>query len=489
MKTSLWLITSMIGAAIILGVSISYAQGDELHVNVIYAGQTSSPGIISVFYSLETVGDIPATVSLYLSTDGGESYPYLCQSVTGDVGPGVLPGTGRYIVWNAGLDIPGVISDNFRLRVTADDGVAVGTVVVDPNPDELVASWTLTGPNSFSLAGAGDETLPDLVAGQYTLEWGPVAGWFSPPASTQTLVDEMTITFGGFYVEEGFVLIPPGTFQMGSPTDELGRDTDETLHTVNLTRGFYMARTEVTSGQYVAALQWAYDQGHVTVTTENVFDKLDGSTKILLQLGPVDIWHIIFSDGVFSTPRPNRPVNWVSWFGSVAYCDWLSLQEGLPRAYDHSTWSCNSDNPYTASGYRLPTEAEWEFACRAGTTTPFNTGDCLDSGTEATFRGSPYFGCPEGPNIDDTTDVASFPANQWGLFDMHGNLWEWCNDWYGFYNGDETDPIGPELGGIRLLRGGSWTYDAVACRSAMRGYRYPVQCYNNNGFRPVKTAF
>jgi len=249
-----------------------------------------------------------------------------------------------------------------------------------------------------------------------------------------------------------------------------------------------MASTEVTNAQYMAALQWAYDQGHVTATTSSVRDALDGSTQELLDLDS-SYCQISFSGGVFSTSNPGRPVAVVSWYGSVAYCDWLSLQEGLPRAYDHGTWSCNSGNPYTASGYRLPTEAEWEFACRAGTTTHFNTGDCLDAGTEANYNGDyPYTGCPTGPYLGHTDDVGSYPANQWGLFDIHGNVWEWCNDWYGIYQGDETDPEGPGSGYYRVLRSGSWGFNASDCRSANRDYFHPNNAGYFSGFRPVRST-
>jgi len=295
-------------------------------------------------------------------------------------------------------------------------------------------------------------------------------------------------------VPGGFVMIPPesvtmpATFTMGSNVY-----SNETPHQVTLTGRFNMASTEVTNAQYVAAVQWAYEQGHVTATISSVRDNLDGSTQELLDLDDSDC-QISFSGGVFSTSFPERPVIEVSWYGSVAYCDWLSLQEGLPRAYNHSNWSCNSGNPYTASGYRLPTEAEWEFACRAGTTTHFNTGDCLDAGTEANYNGDypytgyPYTGCLSGPYLGRTADVGSYPANQWGLYDMHGNVWEWCNDWYGTYSGDATDPEGAGSGDSRVLRGGDWDRYADYCRSAFRNNYYPYFTSYYYGFRPVRST-
>jgi formylglycine-generating enzyme required for sulfatase activity len=185
-------------------------------------------------------------------------------------------------------------------------------------------------------------------------------------------------------------------------------------------------------------------------------------------------------------------VKYVTWYGSVAYCDWLSLQQNLPRAYDHSTWQCNAGSPYTAPGYRLPTEAEWEYACRAGTQTPFSTGSCLDAGTEANYHGpGPYTGCPTGPYVGWTVPVGSYPANAFGLHDMHGNLFEWCNDWYGTYGGTVTDPVGAGAGGVRVIRGGGWAYNAQFCRSAFRSYLYPYyyDYYSGIGFRPVRSTF
>ncbi|MDX2472417.1 MAG: SUMF1/EgtB/PvdO family nonheme iron enzyme [Candidatus Krumholzibacteria bacterium] len=288
----------------------------------------------------------------------------------------------------------------------------------------------------------------------------------------------------------GSVVIPPvsvampTTFTMGS---EVGVNTDP--HTVTLTNRFSVPATSVTNAQYVEVLQWAYDQGHVGATVGSVFDALDGSTVELFDLD-WSLCRISFSDGIFSTTDPDQPVIRVSWYSSVAYCDWLSLQAGLPRAYDHSTWICNGGNPYSALGYRLPTEAEWEFACRAGTTTEFYTGDCLDANTEANYNGDyPYEDCPAGAYLASVMDVASYPANDWGLFDMHGNLEEWTNDWFGFYPfAVETDPVGPETGVIRVLRGGNWSSGGYYNRSASRQFLNPAVVSSVAGFRPVITV-
>jgi formylglycine-generating enzyme required for sulfatase activity len=289
---------------------------------------------------------------------------------------------------------------------------------------------------------------------------------------------------------EGFVRIAPGTFTMGSPVDEPGRRDNETQHNVTLTHGIYVQTTEVTNQQYMEVAQWAYDNGHVTATSACLYDKLDGSTERLKALGSG--YEMTFSAGVFSCVNPTHPAKWVTWCGAVAYCDWLSLRQGLPRAYNHATGQCNSGNPYTAAGYRLPTEAEWEYACRAGTQTPFNTGSCLDAGSEANYDGSrPYAGCPTGPYVGWTVPVGSYPANAFGLYDMHGNVWEFCNDWSGPYGGTVTDPVGPVspvVGTYRVVRGGVWFIEAQICRSACRLNDVPNSTYNAVGFRPVRSV-
>jgi formylglycine-generating enzyme required for sulfatase activity len=227
----------------------------------------------------------------------------------------------------------------------------------------------------------------------------------------------------------------------------------------------------------------------VTATNTYLYDNLDGSTQLLKYLD-IGNSEMTFSAGVFSCVNPTHPVMFVTWYGSVAYCDWLSLQQGLPRAYSHSTWQCNGGSPYTAAGYRLPTEAEWEYACRAGTQTPFNTGSCLDAGTEANYDGRyPYTGCPTGPSAGWAVPVGSYPANAFGLYDMHGNLGEWCNDWYGTYGGTVTDPVGPGAGSYRVIRGGVWDAFARDCRSAARYSDAPGNARVPIGFRPVRSTW
>jgi formylglycine-generating enzyme required for sulfatase activity len=277
---------------------------------------------------------------------------------------------------------------------------------------------------------------------------------------------------------DDFVLIPADTFLMGGGA----------VHTVILTAPFYMSATEMTNRRFADLAQWAYDNGYCTATGGGIVDALDGSTALLMNFGSGGCDISFAADTFAVTPgRDEHPVRCASWFGAAACCDWLSLREGLRRAYDHSTWQCNDGDPYDARGFRLPTEAEWEHACRAGTRTVFNTGDCLDSATEANYNGTqPYTGCPAGPYEGDIVPVGSYLPNGFGLYDMHGNLWEWCNDWYADYpGGDETDPVGPLDGETRIVRGGAWGYQASHCTSAIRSWNPPSDSIWLLGFRPV----
>lgn len=371
--------------------------------------------------------------------------------------------------------------------------IEAGTIEIDQTPDVLDgAGWTLTGPQEET--GAGDLILPGMPVGEYTLTWVDVSGYNTPSSAPQILAADGAITFSGAYEEEsglpdGFVLIPAGTFTMGSPAVEPGRSSDEVQHTVALTTPFYMSITEVTNAQYAALAQWALDHDPplVTATSSSLQDALDGSTQELLDLDDEDC-DISFSGGVFTvdTGKEDHPALEVSWYGSVAYCDWLSLQVDLARAYDHGTWECNNHDPYDAQGYRLPTEAEWEYACRAGSETAFTNGEITN--IECDDPALEQIGWYCGNANDWTHPVGQLLANVFGLYDIHGNLVEWCNDWYGGYGGDVTDPAGPDSGTDRVLRGGSWSYDAENCRSAVRYDSVPDYTGFSYGFRPVRST-
>jgi sulfatase modifying factor 1 len=163
-------------------------------------------------------------------------------------------------------------------------------------------------------------------------------------------------------------------------------------------------------------------------------------------------WQVMGTDpSSFDDCGDNCPVETVSWDEAQAFIEELNRREAT-------------------NGYRLPTEAQWEYACRAGTTTPFSFGECLST-SQANYDGDyPYTGCSSGTYRKTPIAVASLGKNAWGLYDMHGNVWEWCSDWYGSYSSavPRPDPEGPTSGNYRVIRGGSWNIGARSCRSANR---------------------
>ncbi len=228
----------------------------------------------------------------------------------------------------------------------------------------------------------------------------------------------------------GFGRIVPGSFAMGSPEAEPGRNGDELAHPVKIQRPYYIGVTEVTVGQWRRFVQqsgyeWAY-------------------------------WREV----ALASPTDAHPIVHVSWEDAVAFCQWL-------RKIDKAA-------------YRLATEAEWEYACRAGAKTPFSFGDRADP------RWMAY-----GGDASTASVVTAFLANRWGLYGMHGNVWEWCGDWYSrtaYARAPTTSPVGPKQGDARVIRSGSWQDVAAYCRSANRSGRWPGGRYEDLGFRVVRAG-
>ena len=243
-----------------------------------------------------------------------------------------------------------------------------------------------------------------------------------------------------------FVYIKPGTFMMGSPSSEPGRGSDERQHRVTLTNGWYMQTTEVTQGQWRAIM---------------------GSNP-----------------SYFKNCGDDCPVEQVSWNDVQAFIRKLNGKE-------------------ESNKYRLPSEGEWEYAARAGSTTAFANGGIselkcgYDSNLDAMSwycgnSGVTYSGCYDaskwgGPKCAGTHPVAKKQPNAWGLYDMHGNVWEWCQDRYGktYPSGSVTDPTGTSYSSLRVYRGGSWYHHARFCRSAFRRRSRPGSRSNRLGFRLV----
>jgi sulfatase modifying factor 1 len=250
--------------------------------------------------------------------------------------------------------------------------------------------------------------------------------------------------------------IPADTFIMGSPNNEAGRDGDESQHQVTLS-AFKMSKYEITNTQYAAFLN-AKGIGSNGIFTEGAFPD-----QALIHASD---WGLQYTNKhwVPVAGYENHPVIYVTWYGATEFA--------------------------TYAGGRLPTEAEWEFACRAAATTTFNTGNCLSDEQANYDWGYQYSTCTNTNTIypGTTQAVGTYPANAYGLHDMHGNVWEWCSDWYGTYStADQTNPRGAPSGQKRVLRGGSWDYSARWCRSAFR-VDYDPSGYGGSlftGFRVV----
>jgi len=278
---------------------------------------------------------------------------------------------------------------------------------------------------------AGMLALATLMLGCGKPEEPPAEGAAAPEQTAR----EVT-TSGGIEM----VLAPAGEFVMG---DDGGEDDERPAHTVRLS-AFYMDKCEVTQRSY---------------------EELMGTNPSKLK-------------------QPDGPVEQVSWFNAVKYCNMRSLREGLAPCYDLETIACD----FEASGYRLPTEAEWEYACRAGTRSRYSFG-----GDPAGLSARAWF---EGNAQDRPHPVGGRRPNPWGLHDLHGNVAEWCHDVYseGYYAESPGDnPTGPPEGEERVLRGGSWADEAEACRSSARysdapGFADVCFGYDAYGFRCVRRA-
>jgi formylglycine-generating enzyme required for sulfatase activity len=261
-------------------------------------------------------------------------------------------------------------------------------------------------------------------------------------------------------VPSDMVRINGGTFVMGSPASEVSRGDSEVQHTVTVSP-FLMGKYEVTQKEW---------QDVIGTNIRQQRDKMDTSRPLY---GEGDAY----------------PMYYISWYEAVDYCNKRSAKEGLTPAYAIS--GTNVTRNRSANGYRLPTEAEWEYACRAGTTTPFNTGNNITT-SQANYNGNePYNNNAKGTYRETAMPVGSFPSNAWGLYDMHGNVAEWCWDWDGDYSlAAQTDPEGPtgpdSSVPFRILRGGSWGYSGLYLRSACRDLDTPSNRNDDLGFRVVR---
>ncbi|MHC4214990.1 MAG: formylglycine-generating enzyme family protein [Planctomycetota bacterium] len=338
-------------------------------------------------------------------------------------------------------------------------------------------------------------------------------------------------------VPDDMVYIPDGEFVMGDHFDPEGYPDELPLHDV-LLDAFFMSKYEITNSQYCDYLNSAYP-GQIKVVSGVVYASSDdpcdfpycSTTSAPGHPDYGEYSQINYSGGVFSvnikdgtTNMSNHPMLMVSWYGTASYCNWRSSEEGYESCYNLSTWDCN----FSKHGYRLPTEAEWEYAARGGLSgkrfpweDPNITHSLANYNAQPgsyTYDISPTSGYHTLWNgVDpDTSPVGFFDgtikykvdynwpggdisyqttsgANGYGLYDMAGNVWEWCNDWYGsdYYDTSPNDnPTGPASGYWRVLRGGSWNHDAIYCRVAYRDnhvihFHVPRHRSFGGGFRVV----
>ncbi len=323
-------------------------------------------------------------------------------------------------------------------------------------------------------------------------------------------------------IPDGMVYIPYGGFEMGDHFSPEGDPDELPLHAV-LIDAFFMSKCEITNSQYCDYLNSSYPaqlkvaSGVVYASSDigNNYPYCDTSTSSSYS-------QIDYSGGVFSVrTKGGRDMSYdpmveVSWYGAASYCNWRSSEEGYESCYNLSTWACD----FSKKGYRLATEAEWEYAARGGLSgRRFPWGDTI-SHSQANYRSASYpydvsptrGGHPLWLGVFPYTSPVEFfdgsmkykadynwpgsttsyqttsGANGYGLYDMAGNVWEWCNDWHAsdYYGTSPYDnPTGPASGTYRVLRGGSWDFDARCCRVALRVLNDPDARYGDLGFRIV----
>ena len=353
-------------------------------------------------------------------------------------------------VWRTGVGAEGAAAENVWRRPDLGRGVT-GIVSAGADgkshEDDLPASSAGNGPGAFVLhlaeaaQGRGDANDDGRVdvdeAWRHARARPRLEGVRLWPSATRAVGGDgrMTIGYGprsvdidlGDGVTMQLVYIPPGEFMIGSPANEMRRLADENpQHPVSITRGFYMGVHEVTQEQYeaVAGRNPAQSKG------------------------------------------AQNPVECISWEQASEFCETLSARLGM--------------------SFRLPTEAEWEYACRAGTTTPFSFGETIST-DQANYDGDYTYGSGQkGAHLKKSVAVGGFPPNAFGLYDMHGNVWEWCRDWHEkdyYATSPQKDPEGPGRARYRVLRGGCWGSPPWLCRSAARGGIFPKFMASNVGFR------
>ena len=329
-------------------------------------------------------------------------------------------------------------------KTSATIGAEGGTITVKVNAS---GAYTATCPESWVSIVSGTGSCTITVAANTDTAERTATVTFNCGGTTKTLTitqsGKSSSTANPWDGKMEVVLIKAGTFIMGSSTTESGHTSYETQHQVTLTKDFYMGKYEVTNAQFAEFLNSR------SIGSDGKYTTSDYGSQTLIY---TDSWGVTYSDNKWApqSRRENNPVVKVTWYGANEYAKWI--------------------------GGALPTEAQWEYACRAGSTTAYCFGDDSDSlGDYAWYSGS---------NSNVTHSVGLKMPNALNLYDMHGNISEWCSDWFGDYpSSDITDPAGPASGSYRVTRGGAWCYSANNCRSASRFRSLPDNLSSGVGFR------
>ncbi len=405
--------------ALLISTALAVFAADPVVSNV-RSSQRAGTKLVDIYYDVSDADGNQQAVTIAVTVNGS---PIAAGSFTGNVGPGVTPGNNRHIVWDAGADWNGQYSTAVRFAITANDGTTSGDyLVIDLGAGPSASSY----PVSY-------------------LSAVPSGGWTDEYKTTKLVMRR----------------IPAGTFMMGSPTDELGRNSDETQHQVTLTKDFYIGVFEVTQRQ------WELVMGNRPSYFNN------------------------------ATYYQTRPVEQVSYYDIRENPNNTAISPNWPQSSQvHADSFMGKLRAKTGLGtLDLPTESQWEYACRAGTTAALNSGYNLTNvNSDAHMAAVGRYACNGGSGYSQgcapsagTATAGTYQANQWGLYDMHGNVWEWCLDWYGTYPGAVQNPEGAASGSYRVFRGGSWYYFAGHCRSAYRFLNDPSYRYYGLGFRLSRT--
>jgi formylglycine-generating enzyme required for sulfatase activity len=452
----------------------------------------------------DVAADFPTvSVSLQVSSNGGSTFVVPATTLSGAIGAGVATGTAKKITWDAGADWSGQYSTQMRFKVIADDGntaptisdIAAQTITEGNNTGALAFTVGDAQSAAGSLTLSGSSSNTTLVPNANIVFGGSGANRTVTvtPASSQTGTATITVTVSdgslstcdvfvlaaNSYVPTGMVLIPAGAFTMGNSMTADTDIGDAATRTVTLD-AYYMGKYEVSKSEWDEVRTWGLSNGYT--------DLAAGSGKAY-----------------------NHPVQTITWYEMVKWCNARSQKEGLTPVYytnDAQTTIyktgdvgvTNAQVNWTASGYRLPTEAEWETAARGGLSGKrFPWGDTI-SHSQANYYASSSYTYDVSGSVNNyhptyamgstpyTSPVGAFAANGYGLYDMAGNVWEWCWDWYGHdASGSQTNPRGATSGTSRVHRGGGYHIKANTSRVAHRSRSGPAYSSVHFGFRVVRT--